>query len=63
MKKMGFGNVTNYRVVFTDSEGQVWVDFEVVNTNNFIVAENIIKKRIKKRGGGVLLRCDAWFED
>lgn len=53
--------MTNYRVVFTDNNGEVQVGFETLSTNNFLVAERILSKHFRKMGG-VLLRCEAWFE-
>lgn len=53
--------MTDFRIVFTDNNGDVNVGFETVNTNNFLVAEKIISKRVRALGG-VLLQCEAWFE-
>lgn len=53
--------MTNFRIVFSDNNGDINTGFETVNTDNFLVAERIIRKRIKSLGG-VLLQCEAWFE-
>lgn len=51
---------TNYRVIFATEEG-IHTAFETLSTDNFLVAQRILERRYRKMGG-ILLKCDAWFE-
>lgn len=52
--------MTPYRVIFADAEG-IKTSFELLNTDNFLVAKRILEKRLRKADCS-LLKFDPWFE-
>lgn len=52
--------MTPYRVIFADAEG-IKTSFELLNTDNFLIAERTFEKRLRKADCS-LLKCEPWFE-